>query len=76
MALGLKPGIYRHYKGGMYEIMGVCRHSETEEEMVVYKHLDGDYSWWVRPIAMFTGRVDAAKDPGTPPRFEYVGRNH
>jgi hypothetical protein len=72
----LKPGIYRHYKGNLYEVMGVCRHSETQEEMVAYRKLYGDFGWWVRPLGMFVGRVDAAKDPAQPLRFEFVGRNH
>lgn len=44
-------GPYRHYKGGQYEVLGVARHSETEEELVVYSSESGE--WWVRPRAMF-----------------------
>jgi hypothetical protein len=51
------PGRYRHYKGKDYEVIGVARHSETGEELVVYRCLYGDFSLWVRPLAMFRGKV-------------------
>ena len=54
------PGRYRHYKGGEYEVVGTARHSETEEPMVVYRTLYGDFSLWVRPLAMFTETVEVA----------------
>jgi len=56
----IKPGRYRHYKGNFYEVLGIARHSETEEELVVYRCLYGDFSLWVRPLAMFTGTVTVA----------------
>ena len=46
---GPQPGRYRHYKGNEYEVMGTARHSETEEPLVVYRTLYGDFSLWVRP---------------------------
>lgn len=46
-------GRYRHYKGGEYEVVGVARHSETLEPLVVYRPLGRDLGWWVRPHAMF-----------------------
>ncbi len=49
----ITPGRYRHYKGGEYEVMGVARHSETMEVVVVYRPLYNDSGWWVRPYAMF-----------------------
>ena len=49
----IRSGKYRHYKGKDYEVLGVARHSETEEQMVVYRCLYGDYSLWVRPLTMF-----------------------
>lgn len=52
-----KPGRYRHYKGNDYEVMGVARHSETEEPLVVYRALYGDHGLWVRPVEMFTETV-------------------
>jgi hypothetical protein len=54
------PGRYRHYKGGVYQVLGVARHSETQEALVVYRPLDGDDGWWVRPHAMFFGQVEIA----------------
>lgn len=54
----LQPGIYRHYKGQQYRVMGVARHSETEEQLVVYQALYGEYGLWVRPLCMFTETVD------------------
>jgi hypothetical protein len=50
-------GRYRHYKGKDYEVLGVARHSETQEKLVVYRCCYGDESLWVRPLAMFTERV-------------------
>jgi len=52
-----KPGRYRHYKGGEYEVIGVARHSETHEPLVVYRPLHDTTGWWVRPHAMFFGTV-------------------
>jgi hypothetical protein len=49
----LPPGRYRHYKGGMYQVLDTARHSETLEPMVLYRALYGDCGLWVRPAAMF-----------------------
>ena len=49
------PGVYQHYKGPNYEVIGVCRHSETLEELVVYRDKNNDL--WVRPLAMFGENV-------------------
>ena len=64
------PGRYRHYKGNFYEVIDVARHSETEEEMVVYRTLYGDHSLWVRPLGMFLENV--VVDGREVPRFEWV----
>lgn len=56
----LRPGIYRHYKGNNYAVVGVVRHSENEEVLVVYRQLYGDGAWWVRPLTMFQERVEVA----------------
>ena len=66
-----RPGRYRHYKGNDYMVVGVARHSETEEELVVYRKLYGDGSLWVRPLAMFL--EDVTVDGRTMPRFSRQG---
>jgi hypothetical protein len=53
----ITPGRYRHYKGHDYEVIGVARHSETEESFVVYRALYGERGLWVRPAAMFLDTV-------------------
>ena len=53
----LKKGIYKHYKGNLYEVFMTAQHSETEEWMVVYKALYGNEGMWVRPYAMFMEKV-------------------
>ena len=63
-------GIYKHYKGNLYEVIDVAKHSETEEEHVVYRTLYGDYSLWVRPLAMFIETVEL--DGQQIARFEYI----
>jgi hypothetical protein len=71
--MSLKPGRYRHYKGSDYVMLGIARHSETEEELVVYRQDYGDRSLWVRPRAMFEECV--VVDGGTVPRFAFVGED-
>lgn len=66
----LKTGRYRHYKGGEYQVLGVARHSETEEQLVVYRPLYGARGLWVRPLAMFTETIE--RDGRVQPRFELV----
>jgi len=63
----LAPGRYRHYKGRDYIVLGVARHSETEEQLVVYRTDYGDRSLWVRPLQMFTEQV--CVDGRWQPRF-------
>ncbi|MGP4845401.1 DUF1653 domain-containing protein [Marinobacter sp. 1Y8] len=70
MAQPVKPGRYRHYKGKDYEVIGVARHSETEEQMVVYRCLYGDHSLWIRPLEMFRETVEVAGE--TVPRFSFI----
>ena len=57
MALPVPPGRYRHYKGKDYQVLGCARHTETEEEFVVYRALYGDQGLWIRPKAMFSETV-------------------
>jgi hypothetical protein len=65
-----RPGIYRHYKGKQYRVVGLARHSETLEALVVYEALYGERGLWVRPAAMFTETV--AADGRRVPRFQRV----
>lgn len=63
-------GCYRHYKGGEYEVIGVARHSETLEPLVVYRPLYNDSGLWVRPHAMFFGELEV--DGRRTTRFTFV----
>lgn len=69
----LKPGKYRHFKGGEYELLGIASHSETLEPMVVYRALYGDGALWVRPATMWSEIVE--KEGYTGPRFILI-ENH
>jgi len=64
-------GRYRHYKGKEYEVIGVARHSETEEDYVVYRTLYGNFDLWIRPKAMFLEEI--VVDGVAIPRFRYIG---
>ncbi len=66
----IQLGRYRHYKGNDYEVVGVARHSETEEEVVVYRALYGERGLWVRPLAMFVETLVVEGQPQ--PRFQFV----
>ena len=66
----LKPGKYRHFKGGEYRLIGIASHSETLEPMVVYRALYGEGGLWVRPARMWTERVE--RDGYAGPRFSPV----
>ena len=70
IAMELKKGKYRHFKGMEYELLGVASHSETLEPMVVYRALYGEGGLWVRPAAMWQEWVDKGDYHG--PRFQYV----
>ena len=66
----VKPGRYLHYKGLEYDVLGVARHSETEEEYVVYRALYGERELWIRPAAMFLDTVTV--DGRSYPRFQFL----
>ncbi|MBM7060959.1 DUF1653 domain-containing protein [Pseudomonas sp. UL073] len=68
--MSLQPGLYRHYKGPEYRVIGTAHHSETEEELVVYQALYGEYGLWVRPLSMFRETVEVDGQPV--PRFALV----
>ena len=67
----IRPGRYRHFKGKEYEVLYLARHSETEEEMVVYRALYGDCGVWVRPASMWNEIVE--RDGKRYRRFTYIG---
>ncbi len=53
----IATGLYQHYKGQQYRVLGVAQHSETEESLVVYQALYGEFGLWLRPLSMFTEQV-------------------
>ena len=63
-------GIYRHYKGSLYQVLHTAQHSETQEELVVYRCLYGEYGVWVRPLSMFSETVEV--EGKQVPRFELI----
>lgn len=63
-------GIYRHYKGNLYRVLGLARHSETMEEHVVYQALYAERGIWIRPAAMFAETVEVGGE--TVPRFAFI----
>jgi len=67
----IKPGRYRHYKGQEYEVIGIARHSETLEDLVVYRALYGEGEIWVRPREMFLDTVE--REGKKVRRFEFLG---
>lgn len=67
----IRIGKYRHFKGNEYRVLGMARHSETLEEMVVYQALYGEHGIWVRPARMWSETVD--RDGYHGPRFAYIG---
>lgn len=71
MENGIKIGKYRHFKGGEYEVLGLAHHSETLEDFVVYRALYGKGELWIRPLSMFTEKVE--RDGALIPRFTYIG---
>jgi len=70
--VAITPGRYRHYKGNEYTVLGIARHSETLEELVVYRQEYDDRGLWVRPAAMFAETVEV--DGQTVPRFAFLRR--
>ena len=66
----LAPGIYRHFKGNLYDVMGVARHSESLEPQVVYRALYGERGLWVRPLSMFVEQIE--REGRLQPRFAPV----
>ena len=68
--MSISKGIYKHFKGNLYQVIEVATHSETREQLVVYRTLYGDSSMWVRPLTMFQETVEV--DGQQVPRFSFV----
>jgi len=68
---GIKPGKYKHFKGREYELIALAKHSETMEDLVVYRALYGDNAVWVRSLSMFTEKIEL--DGKKISRFKYIG---
>jgi len=68
--VSIVQGIYKHFKGNKYQVVGIAKHSEGEPDMVVYRPLYGDRGLWVRPLTMFLERVEV--DGQMRPRFELI----
>ncbi len=71
MSESIPLGLYRHYKGKDYSVLGFAKDSETKEQMVLYVPLYGDGGYWVRPLSMFTEEVEF--NGRVLPRFNYLG---
>lgn len=56
--MAIEKGIYRHFKGNLYEVLGTAKHSETQEEHVVYRAMYGEYGVWIRPLAIFEETIE------------------
>lgn len=66
----MQPGLYQHYKGNFYQVLGLGLHEETHEELVIYRALYGDYTLWVRPRDVFTQTV--IHNNSEIPRFKFI----
>ena len=71
MSNAIRPGRWRHFKGNYYEVIGTARHSETGEELVVYRPLYGERGLWVRPASMWNETVE--RDGNTYLSFTWAG---
>lgn len=70
LVIEIKLGIYEHHKGNLYQVLHLAKHSESEEELIVYRALYGDYGVWVRPLAMFAETVEV--NGKAVPRFKLI----
>ncbi len=70
----IQAGVYRHYKGNTYQVIGIAKHSETEKDLVVYRALYGAFGLWVRPLDMFCEKVEIGGK--IVPRFELIAQEN
>lgn len=68
----IKPGIYKHYKGNLYEVIGIATHSETKERFVIYRAAADGKELWARPEKMFFENIDMPEYNYKGPRFTFV----
>lgn len=66
----IRAGIYKHYKGGLYKVISIAKHTETKEDMVVYKSVNDEHQLWVRPLEIFREKVKV--EGKEVPRFEFI----
>ena len=64
-------GRYQHFKGGLYDVIGTARNTESGEDLVIYRSAEGSAGLWARPVSLFTGSVEKGSD--TVPRFRFLG---
>ena len=69
--MSIKNGVYKHFKGGRYRVLGVAKHSETLKDLVIYQKIDDKKDLWARPLEMFLGEVEV--DGNKTSRFKYIG---
>jgi len=69
----IKIGLYKHFKGGLYQVLAIARHEETYKPLVIYQALYGDYRIWARDLDVFIEEIKV--DGKRKPRFEFVGEN-